>query len=100
GAAIGLIALSPLLLLVAAIIKLTSPGPVLFTQKRAGRHGRPFTMFKFRSMHTNAEMQRAELVAYNVMSGPVFKVDDDPRVTPFGRWIRKTSIDELPQLFN
>lgn len=100
GAGIGLLILSPLLLFVATIIKLTSPGPVLFTQKRAGRYGRPFTMFKFRSMNTNAEMQRAELVAFNVMSGPVFKVDDDPRVTPFGRWIRKTSIDELPQLIN
>lgn len=100
GAALGLLLLSPLFLLVAAIIKLTSPGPVLFTQKRAGRHGRPFTMFKFRSMNTNAEMQRAELIAYNVMSGPVFKVDDDPRVTPFGRWLRRTSIDELPQLIN
>jgi exopolysaccharide biosynthesis polyprenyl glycosylphosphotransferase len=96
----GLLALSPVLLVVAAIIKLTSPGPAIFTQKRAGRHGRPFTMFKFRSMHTNAEMQRAELVAYNVMSGPVFKLEDDPRVTPFGRWLRKTSIDELPQLLN
>lgn len=100
AAFLGLLALSPLLLLVAAIIKLTSPGPAIFTQKRAGRHGRPFTMYKFRSMHTNAEMQRAELVAYNVMSGPVFKLEDDPRVTPFGRWLRKTSIDELPQLLN
>ena len=100
GAALGLLVLSPLFLVVAIIIKLTSPGPVIFTQKRAGRHGRPFTMFKFRSMHTNAEMQRAELIAYNMMSGPVFKVEDDPRITPFGRWLRKTSIDELPQLAN
>lgn len=99
-AAVGLVLLAPLMLLVAAIIKITSPGPALFTQKRAGRHGRPFTMFKFRSMHTNAEMRRAELIAYNVMSGPVFKVEDDPRVTPFGRFIRKTSLDELPQLLN
>jgi lipopolysaccharide/colanic/teichoic acid biosynthesis glycosyltransferase len=57
-------------------------------------------MFKFRSMNSNAEMQRDELVRFNVMSGPVFKVDDDPRVTPFGRWLRKTSIDELPQFLN
>ncbi len=100
SAFLGLVLLSPLLLLIAAIIKLTSPGPAFFKQKRAGRHGRPFTMYKFRSMNTNAEMQRAELIAFNVMSGPVFKVDADPRVTGFGRWLRKTSIDELPQLLN
>ncbi|MDD5199023.1 MAG: sugar transferase [Terrimicrobiaceae bacterium] len=99
-AALGLIVLSPVLLAVALGIKLTSPGPAIFVQKRSGRHGRPFTMYKFRSMHSNAEMQRAELAAYNVMSGPVFKIEDDPRVTPFGRFIRKTSIDELPQLLN
>jgi len=99
-AALGLLLLSPLLLVIAAAIKLTSPGPAIFTQKRAGRHGRPFTMYKFRSMNTNAEMQRAELIAFNVMSGPVFKVESDPRVTPFGRFIRKTSLDELPQLLN
>jgi exopolysaccharide biosynthesis polyprenyl glycosylphosphotransferase len=99
-AALGLLLLLPLLLVIAAAIKLTSPGPAIFTQKRAGRHGRPFTMYKFRSMNTNAEMQRAELVAYNVMSGPVFKLESDPRVTPFGRFLRKTSLDELPQLFN
>ncbi len=99
-AALGLLLLLPLMLLIAAIIKLTSPGPALFTQTRAGRHGRPFTMFKFRSMDTNAEMRRAELIAYNVMSGPVFKVDADPRVTAFGRFIRRTSLDELPQLLN
>jgi exopolysaccharide biosynthesis polyprenyl glycosylphosphotransferase len=100
AAFLSLIVLSPLLLAVAIAIKITSPGPVIFRQKRAGRHGRPFMMYKFRSMHTNAEMQRAELVAFNVMSGPVFKLEDDPRVTPFGRWLRKTSIDELPQLWN
>jgi len=99
-AALGLLLLSPLLLVIAAAIKLTSPGPAIFKQKRAGRHGRPFTMYKFRSMNTNAEMQRAELIAYNVMSGPVFKLESDPRITPFGRFIRKTSLDELPQLLN
>ncbi|HVE16409.1 MAG TPA: sugar transferase [Chthoniobacterales bacterium] len=96
----GLILVSPLMLVVAIVIKITSPGPAFFKQKRAGRHGRPFMMYKFRSMNTNAEMQRAELIAYNVMSGPVFKVEADPRVTAFGRWLRKTSIDELPQLLN
>jgi exopolysaccharide biosynthesis polyprenyl glycosylphosphotransferase len=99
-AALGLILLSPLLALVALVIKLTSPGPAIFRQQRAGRHGRPFTMLKFRSMHTDAEMQRAELEAFNLMRGPVFKLEKDPRVTPFGRWLRRTSIDELPQLLN
>jgi exopolysaccharide biosynthesis polyprenyl glycosylphosphotransferase len=100
GAFLGLILLSPLLLLVAAGVKLTSPGPVIFRQRRAGRHGRPFTMYKFRSMRRGAEMEQEELQAYNQMSGPVFKVENDPRITPFGRWLRKTSLDELPQLFN
>ncbi len=100
GALIGLLVLSPLFVLVALIIKLTSPGPVIFRQERAGRHGRPFTMYKFRSMCSDAEMQRAELQPYNQMSGPVFKVENDPRITTFGRWLRRTSVDEFPQLFN
>jgi len=90
----------PLFILATVGILLTSPGPVIFRQKRAGRHGKPFTMYKFRTMQTNAEMRHAELVAYNLMSGPVFKLENDPRITPFGKWLRKTSIDELPQLFN
>jgi exopolysaccharide biosynthesis polyprenyl glycosylphosphotransferase len=100
GAALGLVLLSPLFLVVAAGIKLTSPGPAIFRQQRAGRHGRPFTMYKFRSMRSDAEMQREELRAFNQMSGPVFKVENDPRITPFGRWLRRTSLDELPQLVN
>lgn len=100
AAFLGLLILSPAMLLIALVIKLTSPGPAFFKQKRAGRHGRPFTMYKFRSMNSNAEMQRAELMAYNVMTGPVFKVHADPRITAFGRWLRRTSIDELPQLLN
>ena len=100
GAFAGLLLLSPLLLAIAAGIKLTSPGPVIFRQQRAGRHGRPFTMYKFRSMRTGAEMEREELRAFNQMSGPVFKVEGDPRVTPFGRWLRRTSLDEFPQLLN
>lgn len=99
-ALLGLLALSPLLLATALIIRVTSPGPVLFKQQRAGRHGRPFTMLKFRSMRVDAEKLRAELEARNQMSGPVFKLEDDPRITAFGRLIRKTSIDELPQLIN
>jgi len=100
GALILLIATSPLFLIAAIGIRFTSPGPVFFRQQRAGRHGRPFMMFKFRSMHSDAEMRRAELESFNEMTGPVFKVTKDPRVTPFGRWLRKTSIDELPQLIN
>jgi exopolysaccharide biosynthesis polyprenyl glycosylphosphotransferase len=90
----------PLLLLVALIIRLTSPGPVLFRQQRSGLNGRPFTMYKFRSMVTNAEQLKQELAAFNEMEGPVFKVSHDPRVTPFGRFMRKFSIDEAPQLIN
>jgi exopolysaccharide biosynthesis polyprenyl glycosylphosphotransferase len=100
GALIILTLSSWLLLLVAITIKLTSPGPIVFRQQRAGKNGRPFTMYKFRSMHTNAEMRQAELVAFNQMSGPVFKIENDPRITPFGRFLRKTSLDEFPQLLN
>ncbi len=101
GSALGLLILGPFVMLPAAIaIKLTSPGPILFRQKRSGLHGRIFTMYKFRSMINNADMLKAELDAYNEKTGPVFKIKDDPRVTPFGRFIRKTSIDELPQLWN
>lgn len=100
GAVVLIVLLSPLLLFAAVGIWLTSPGPAIFRQERAGRHGKPFVMLKFRSMHTNAEMQRAELEVHNQMNGPVFKIRDDPRVTPFGRFLRVTSIDELPQLIN
>jgi exopolysaccharide biosynthesis polyprenyl glycosylphosphotransferase len=99
-ALVALIVLSPFFLLIAIGIKLTSPGPVIFAQQRAGRHGRPFTMYKFRSMRTGAEMERAELTAFNQMSGPVFKIDKDPRITAFGAWLRRTSLDEFPQLLN
>jgi exopolysaccharide biosynthesis polyprenyl glycosylphosphotransferase len=88
------------LLCVAAAIRITSPGPILFRQKRCGLNGRPFTMLKFRSMVSNAEQRKHELAALNEMGGPVFKVTNDPRVTPVGRWLRKYSIDELPQLMN
>jgi len=101
GAVVAFLVFGPLVMLPAAIIiKLTSPGPVLFKQVRCGLHGRLFTMYKFRSMVTNAEQLKSELEAFNEMSGPVFKLAKDPRVTRFGRFIRKTSIDELPQLFN
>src|SRR5437016_89339 len=84
----------------ALIIRITSPGPVIFRQRRAGKHGKPFVMYKFRSMADDAEMQRAELEPVNQMSAPVIKVESDPRVTPFGHWLRRTSIDEVPQLVN
>ena len=100
AALLGLVLLLPLFLLIAAVIKITSPGPVIFSQRRAGKHGRPFTMYKFRSMRSGAEMEREELKVFNQMSGPVFKIDKDPRVTAFGAWLRRTSLDELPQLFN
>jgi exopolysaccharide biosynthesis polyprenyl glycosylphosphotransferase len=86
--------------LIGLLIKLTSPGPILFRQKRCGLNGQPFTILKFRTMETNAEQRQAELAAMNEMSGPVFKIKNDPRITPFGRFLRKSSLDELPQLFN
>lgn len=91
---------SPLLLIIALLIKWTSPGPMLFNQVRMGLNGRKFNMYKFRSMYQDAENQLEALKASNEMSGPVFKIANDPRVTPVGRFIRKFSIDELPQLFN
>ena len=92
--------LSPLLLVVAAVIKLTSPGPVLFVQERMGMNRRRFKLYKFRSMTVDADNRKAALAHLNEMDGPVFKIKNDPRVTPVGRFIRKASIDELPQLFN
>jgi exopolysaccharide biosynthesis polyprenyl glycosylphosphotransferase len=86
--------------IIALLIKLTSPGPVMFRQPRSGLNGKPFRIYKFRTMVTNAEQFKHELAAMNEMSGPVFKVTNDPRVTPMGRWLRKFSLDELPQLFN
>jgi lipopolysaccharide/colanic/teichoic acid biosynthesis glycosyltransferase len=95
-----LVVLSPLLLVLAALIKLTSRGPVLFKQTRCGLGGRKFTLLKFRSMHPDADLLREELEALNEMDGPVFKIRDDPRCTPMGRFMRKFSLDELPQLVN
>jgi exopolysaccharide biosynthesis polyprenyl glycosylphosphotransferase len=100
GAFVGLILFSWLFVVIAVGIKLTSPGPIIFRQKRAGKNGQPFTMFKFRSMGTDAEMRQAELATYNQMEGPVFKLEKDPRVTKFGKYLRKSSFDELPQLWN
>jgi exopolysaccharide biosynthesis polyprenyl glycosylphosphotransferase len=100
GALVLLTACSWLFVLIAIVIKLTSPGPVFFRQQRSGLNGAPFKIYKFRTMTTNAEQFKHELAAMNEMSGPVFKVTNDPRVTPFGKFLRKFSLDELPQLFN
>ena len=100
GALTLLIFTAPIMLIVAILIRATSPGPIIFSQNRSGLHGRPFRMYKFRSMVTNAEQARAELEARNEMSGPVFKVKNDPRITPLGSWLRRTSLDEFPQLWN
>ena len=95
-----LIVLSPVLLLVALAIKLTSKGPLLYKQRRCGLNGRQFTLFKFRSMFVGAEFKKRELAKMNEMDGPVFKMKRDPRITQIGRFIRKFSIDEIPQLIN
>jgi exopolysaccharide biosynthesis polyprenyl glycosylphosphotransferase len=99
-AAVVSIALSPLLLFVAIAIRLDSPGPVFFTQERLGMNKRRFKLLKFRSMVVDAEARRAGLETLNEMDGPVFKIANDPRITRVGRFIRRTSIDELPQLLN
>lgn len=99
-AALALGLMLPLMLLIGLVVKLTSPGPMLFVQRRGGLNGRAFPMLKFRTMRDGAEAERAVLLAANEMDGPVFKIRDDPRVTPVGRWLRRTSLDELPQLAN
>jgi lipopolysaccharide/colanic/teichoic acid biosynthesis glycosyltransferase len=88
------------MIVVAAFIKLTSRGPILFRQLRVGQHGKQFHMLKFRSMVADAEELKARLMAHNEQTGPVFKMARDPRITRVGRFIRKFSIDELPQLIN
>jgi exopolysaccharide biosynthesis polyprenyl glycosylphosphotransferase len=90
----------PLFAIIAAAIKLSSRGPILFLQQRAGLNGRPFTMLKFRSMSIDAEARKSELYDRNEMLGPVFKVTNDPRVTPVGKFLRRFSLDELPQFIN
>lgn len=90
----------PLLAILATAVRLDSPGPVLFRQRRVGLNGREFTILKFRSMVANAEALRERLEAANEADGPLFKITHDPRVTGLGRWLRRLSLDELPQLFN
>ena len=95
-----LVLLAPLFFVVAVLVKCASPGAVLFRQTRVGLNKRQFQIYKFRTMNANAEQIQDELLPLNEMAGPVFKMTNDPRVTPLGRVLRKTSIDELPQLFN
>ncbi len=98
---LALVVLSPLLLALGLLVRLTSPGPAVFRQVRVGLFGRPFTFFKFRSMYVDAETRKAALLARNESAdGVIFKMRKDPRVTPVGRFLRRTSLDELPQLVN
>ncbi|WP_205439460.1 sugar transferase [Halobacillus ihumii] len=101
GATLGIICLSPIFVLIALLIKLDDfQGPVLFSQIRVGKNGRDFKMYKFRSMVSNAEELKEKLMIKNEATGPVFKMREDPRITKIGKFIRRTSIDELPQLIN
>lgn len=97
---IAIILALPFMILIAIAIYITSGSPILFRQKRSGIHGRPFTLYKFRTMQTNAEQMQQELQMLNMMSGPVFKIENDPRISPLGKFLRKYSLDELPQLLN
>lgn len=99
-ATVGLLTLIPVFASIAAIIKLTSPGPVFYRQRRSGLGGRGFAMVKFRSMTTDADQRKPALLELSEQDGPAFKLENDPRVTPFGGLLRRLSIDELPQLWN
>jgi len=97
---IGLVLLSPLFLVLAIMVKLDSRGPVFFKQMRVGKGAREFEFYKFRSMVQDAEQMKNKLMHLNELEGPVFKISDDPRITSSGSFLRRTSLDELPQLFN
>ncbi len=100
GSLVGLLVTGILFLFVAPVIYIQSPGPIFFSQERVGKNGRKFRIYKFRSMYMDAEERKKELMAQNKMQGLMFKMDNDPRIFPFGHFIRKTSIDEFPQFFN
>jgi lipopolysaccharide/colanic/teichoic acid biosynthesis glycosyltransferase len=100
GSTLGLLASAPFLVFVAAIIKITSPGPILFSQEREGHGGRRFRIYKLRTMRSDAHVHQSSLRAYNEQDGPAFKMRHDPRTTWIGRFLRRTSLDELPQLWN
>ena len=99
AAAVLLLALAPVFVVVALAVRLSSPGPILYRWSVVGLEGKPFTGYKFRTMVVNADALKAQLAAGNEMSGPVFKIKHDPRITPVGRCLRKFSLDELPQLW-
>ena len=100
GALVGCVFLGILTVIVGPMIKLESPGPIFFAQKRVGRNGRIFKMYKFRSMYADAEERKKELMAQNEMNGLMFKMENDPRITKVGAFLRKTSLDEFPQFIN
>ena len=100
GAVLALVILAPVILVLALLVKLTSPGPVFYRSTRIGRGGRPFTFIKLRSMVQDAEYKRRQLKHLNEADGPVFKIARDPRITPIGRFLRTTSLDEVPQFWN
>ena len=101
GSLVGIVLTSPIMVIVAVLIKLEDPrGPILFSQERNGQYPKTFKMYKFRSMYVDAEERLHELMHLNEQTGPAFKMKDDPRITKVGKFIRKTSLDELPQLFN
>lgn len=97
---VGILVTIPAMIIFGPIIYIQSPGPIFFTQERIGKNGRHFRIIKFRSMYIDAEERKKELLAQNEMQGFMFKMTDDPRITPIGKFLRKTSIDELPQFFN
>ncbi|HSJ23508.1 MAG TPA: sugar transferase [Longimicrobiales bacterium] len=96
----GLVLLAPLFIVLALVVKLSSPGPIFYEWRVLGRHARPFRGWKFRTMVVNADELKGEILAHNEMTGPAFKMRNDPRVTRAGRWMRKYSLDELPQLWS
>jgi lipopolysaccharide/colanic/teichoic acid biosynthesis glycosyltransferase len=98
--AVGIVVLAPLMLAIALAVRLSSKGPALFKQVRAGRDGKPFKILKFRTMCRDAEERITEVISPDELDEPMFKLRDDPRVTKVGRYLRRTSLDELPQLFN
>lgn len=100
GGVIGMLLLIPITIIVAPLIKLESPGPIFFSQKRVGRNGRIFNIYKFRSMYIDAEARKKELLQQNEMNGLMFKMEKDPRITKIGKFLRKTSLDEFPQFYN
>jgi lipopolysaccharide/colanic/teichoic acid biosynthesis glycosyltransferase len=100
GSVLLLLILSPLLLVIAILVKLSSRGPIFYRWYVAGEGGHPFMSYKFRSMYANADQVKAQLAHLNEMHGPAFKITGDPRITPLGRWIRRYSLDELPQLYS